>query len=328
MQNSKLNECFSEGELIEFFKANHDNLNIITNYTTGVTTIFPLSLTFKCSLNFEQLSLQIERCGYLDFNKSVCNYKRTGWRGDSYFERVLTPSFVKAFTLLMIYRDAIPAPNDFSSFYIKCCCTEIESQMFELQKWCDKDLPERRNVVLPEKTPFSRLDIMTRINNMYCGFLREVAAGLKLADMCRELANDANFTNCKIDVIHDLNADMFGDSDLIINISDKNSSATKMVSLAFYDNTERGVEKRNSKLKQKRKETQDYDLKIAIPTCLARFHVSTPNTYSISGVELYTEKTMRHILCSALDKRIMGDYILSPLGRLMTLNAENLKIFE
>ena len=74
MQNSKLNECFSEGELIEFFKANHDNLNIITNYTTGVTTIFPLSLTFKCSLNFEQLSLQIERCGYLDFNKSVCNY--------------------------------------------------------------------------------------------------------------------------------------------------------------------------------------------------------------------------------------------------------------
>ena len=53
---------------------------------------------------------------------------------------------------------------------------------------------------------------------------------------------------------------MYHDTDLAINIYSKNSSDKRTVSLSFFDNTERGIEKRISKIQNNSSKGNKCDL--------------------------------------------------------------------
>ena len=203
MQYKTLKELFTYDELVDFFQKNHDNINIITDYTNKTVTINPLGLQFNFSLTFDKAVKQIKMCNYTMFHNTAYAYRDSVWNKNNYFEKALGPHFAKAFGLFLAYQEELPTPDEFLKFYIDCALDEIAPQTYMFKKWGDWNRPERRNVILPPKKPFSYLDVMVRINNNYCGFVREIAAALDATQIYQKQDSSVlNRYQLILDLIH------------------------------------------------------------------------------------------------------------------------------
>lgn len=266
-----------------------DNIEFLDNGST--LSLLDKNGNLLSSVKADNFLTEIENIDYQSYYNDYIGYKSKEYKGIysspfSFIEKLYIAPLVKMISLLMVKEERVVTPYEFLDFFL---ITEFyvigedkHGQLIQLKDWATSNKAERAGSYLPADKTIRPESIACRVLNAYPGLIREPALLRKLIMMASEAGYNMDF-------LRDTYADINEDADIVCNCNDKR------ILISTYDDTPRGREKRDEKIRNRAKKNIDCYSHINVATRLS--FMGNPNTeVTTGGLELLDEKTVEAIL--------------------------------
>lgn len=235
---------------------------------------------------------EIENIDYQSYYNDYIGYKAPEYGGKYYspkslIEKAYVPPFVKMSSLLIVKEEKIPTPYEFLDFILK---TEFYvsgedkfGQLIQLKDWATSNKAERAGSYLPSDRTIRPESIACRVLNAYPGLMREPA-------LIRRLITSSLWADYNMDFSRNTSADINQDADIVCIYNDKR------ILISTYDDTPRGRQKRDEKIRNRAKKDIDCYSHINVATRLSFMGDKSNTEVTDGGLELLDWETVDAIL--------------------------------